>query len=117
MKLSKIFFTTTLFISCAADAAFHCSGKVQSIALGPKGGVLQVDAGFGVHYLCRIHDRMNDVPPEVCRAWFSMLLAAQASGREISQSYNPGDSGAQNCEQLGSWKVPNPFPYYVALSE
>ena len=96
---------------------FHCSGVVSSIALGPKNGTLQVNAGYGVHYLCKIHVEFNGVHPEICKAWYSMFLTAQASGKEISQSYNGDSGGATNCTELGNWQVPNPIPYYVNINK
>ncbi|XOV79505.1 MAG: hypothetical protein ACFHVJ_00755 [Aestuariibacter sp.] len=84
------------FGAMASAATYTCSGKVKFVALSPKGGMLQVNAGHGVHYLCRIHTESNGVPPEVCQAWYSMFLTAQSRGVEMHQSYNSDHGNAAN---------------------
>ncbi len=92
---------------------FACVGKVELIALGPSSSLLQVNTGFGTHYLCKFSESYNGVHPETCKAWYSMFLSAQASGREITQNYN--DANGTNCDTLGNWSVPNPMPYFVKI--
>ena len=101
--------------SSSAIAGFSCIAKVVSVALGPISGVLQVNTGYGVHYLCKIDTEYNGVQPEICKAWYAMFLSAQASGRSIAQVYDQNAGGAQSCSELGSWTVPNPLPYYVSM--
>lgn len=103
--------------SGSAFSNYSCSGQVTSIAFGPTNGILQVEAGYGVHYLCQFHQTYNGVHPEICKAWYSMFLSAQASGRPVRQHYNPASGVAQSCAELGSWRVPSPIPYYVSLSQ
>ena len=112
------FATLSAFIGwCAPSTAgtFSCSGEVQSVAFHPTAGTLQVNTGHGVHYLCKIHESFNGVHPDICKAWYSMFLTAQASGREVRQYYN--DSAGTSCSTLGNWVVPNPMPYYVELKK
>lgn len=116
MKNILICGLATLVISANSHAAnFSCGGKINSIALNPTSGTLQVNAGHGVHYLCKIHTEFNGVHPEICKAWYSMFLTAQASDRKIEQYYN--DGSGTTCSTLGSWAVPNPMPYYVELKK
>ena len=106
----------TLVVAVNSYAAnFSCAGKVSSIGLNPINGTLHVNAGYGVHYLCKVHTEFNGVHPEICRTWYSMFLAAQASDRKVEQYYNDGNG--TNCTTLGSWAVPNPMPYYVELKK
>lgn len=116
VKLTVVVFFLVCFWGGYASAGFSCPGKVSSIALGPASGTLQVNAGYGVHYLCKIHIEHNGVHPEICKAWYSMFLSAQATGRQVIQYYDESAGGAQSCSELGSWKVPNPLPYYVTLN-
>lgn len=97
-------------------ASYSCTGNVDTIALAPNGGMLQVNTGHGVHYLCKLQVEHNGVHPDVCKAWYAMFLSAQASGRKITQLYDPDAGIAQNCAELGSWVTPNPFPYYVYIT-
>lgn len=92
---------------------FSCEGEVKYIGIHPTAGTLQVDIGRGVHYLCALHEEINGVHPEICKAWYSMYLTAQASGRKVLQYYS-GENGT-NCSTLGNWAVPNPMPYHIAL--
>ncbi len=101
-------------IATYSFAGTECKGTVKTIAFHPTGGVLQVNAGYGTHYLCKLHETFNGVHPEICKSWYSMLLTAQASGRAISQYYN--FQSGQSCETVGNWDVPNPMPYYVQLA-
>ena len=110
ITLALIFWCTPLIAG-----VFSCEGHVESIALDPTSGTLQVDTGHGVHYLCQIHQAYNGVHPEICKAWYSMFLSAQASGRKVRQNYS--DANGTNCNTLGNWSVPNPMPYYVVLEK
>ena len=116
MVCSILFIVGGLF-PFAAIAGFECAGAVESIAINPQSGILQVNAGYGVHYLCRIHTEHNGVHPAICKTWYSMFLTAQTSGRKITQVYDASAGGAQSCAELGTWKVPNPLPYYVAINK
>ncbi|MFL0803277.1 MAG: hypothetical protein K6L81_06140 [Agarilytica sp.] len=108
----------TLLIVCAFRSyaeTFSCSGKVKNVAIGPTTAILQVNSGYGMHYLCSFKEVKNGVDPETCKAWYSMFLAAQASKREVSQSYST--SSGETCASLGSWVTPDPFPYFVNVLE
>lgn len=114
--LKRILFVTVLAYSFSAKAAnFSCTGQVLSIGISPAGGVLQVNTGNGVHYLCKFQDTMNGVHPDVCKVWYSMFLSAQASGRAVTQIYDGASGGS--CTTLGNWSVPNPMPYYVEVAK
>jgi len=116
--MSKIFIFLGLslcFLSSAYGGSFTCKGHVKIIALSPGNGTLQVDTGFGTHYLCKMHEPYNGVHPDICKAWYSMFLTAQASGREVSQTYS--DKNGTNCSSLGTWVVPKPLPYYVKIEQ
>lgn len=117
MVCSILFIVGGLFPFAATAEAFQCTGAVESIAIHPTGGTLQVNAGYGVHYLCKIHTEHNGVHPAICKTWYSMFLTAQTSGRNIDQYYSIDAGGAQSCAELGTWKVPNPLPYYVAINK
>jgi hypothetical protein len=111
----KITYLFLLFFIFSANAnAFSCKGDVLSIGLGPTNGLLQVDAGYGIHYLCKLNEEFNGVDPETCKAWYSMFLTAQASARAIEQYYRDGNG--LSCSNLGSWAIPNPMPYYVVIN-
>jgi hypothetical protein len=113
--MKKIVLIGAAFAMCiysfSINAGVKCTGSVVGLALGPKSGILQVHNGYGWHYLCRFSSEFNGVHPETCKAWYSMFLTARASGKQVSQYYENGTV----CENLGSWKVPDPFPYFVSI--
>ena len=113
MKKVSIFCVglTLLIGSLTANAGVACTGAVIGLAIGPTSGVLQVNNGYGWHYLCQFSGVYNGVHPDTCKAWYSMFLTARASGKQVSQYYDDGTV----CESLGSWMVPTPFPYFVLL--
>ena len=96
-------------------AAFFCPGKVTTLAIGPSNGILQVNAGYGVHYLCSLSVAMNGIPPEICRSYYSMFLAAKMAGKSINQGYDDNNVVGKSCGTLGNWAVPNPMPYWIEL--
>lgn len=96
----------------AVNAGVLCEGKVQSIAFGAGSGTLTANTGYGVHYLCNFNEVQFGVHPETCKAWYSMLLTAKASGKTIKQYYERTDT---NCSTLGNWAAPNPHPYYIEM--
>ncbi len=112
MKIATIGMGLALIISSfSANAGVKCTGDVIGLAIGPKSGILQVNNGYGWHYLCQFSAEYNGVHPDTCKAWYSMFLTAKASGKQVSQYYDNGTI----CENIGSWKVPVPFPYFVNL--
>lgn len=118
MKLQQlaVFLLASIF-SISALADYSCTGYVAKIAMHPINGLLQVDAGYGVHYLCKIGAEENGVTAESCAALYSSFLAAQASGRQVTLAYNENGGTAQNCSELGNWTTPDPFPYHVSLAD
>ncbi len=96
-------------------AAIVCTGQVSSLALNPTNGIVQANIGFGFWYLCSVSTSINGVPTEVCKTWYSTLLANQATGRPYSMYFDNGT--ALQCSQLGNWAVPNPMPYYVVTEK
>ena len=115
--MRKILFLLLMMPAVSNASNFFCQGKVSVLAVGPTNGILQVNTGHGVHYVCKLHEEKNGVHPEVCKAWYSMYLSAMVSGKEISQGYSQIDGGAQDCASLGSWVTPNPIPYWVQIKE
>lgn len=105
--LSFIFFANSL----AADIV--CTGNVSTVAFGPTSGLLSVSNGYGVEYLCNFNQSYNGVDPRTCKAWYAMLLTAKASSKKISMHYDATTDW--QCNQVGNWAVPNPFPYWVEI--
>jgi len=113
-KLAIVYIGLALVMNSLTANAGKCTGSVVGLAIGPTSGMLQVNNGYGWHYLCKFSTEFNGVHPETCKAWYSMFLTAKASGKQVSQYYDTGTSDTA-CENLGSWKVPTPFPYFVTL--
>lgn len=85
--------------STSALANTTCTGTVQFAGLNPASGLLLVNYGYGVQYHCKVGETWNDVPAESCRAFYSMLLSAQLSGKRLQASYN--DDFTCSRENLG----------------
>lgn len=116
----KALFSTVLILGLSivtqqAVAGFSCTGQVRTLGISPSSGLLSVDAGYGVHYLCNLTTAMNGVDPTTCKAWYAMFLTAKSSGKTVSLHYDPSAGGATNCESLGSWVAPNPQPYFANI--
>jgi len=112
--LSKTLIVALLIVvSSNVNAGVKCSGFVRVLAIGPKSGILQVDSGFGVHYLCKVHDVMNGVHPEICKTWFTMFMTAKIANKKIAQYYD--DGSICSAEYLGNWAIPKVFPYFVNM--
>jgi hypothetical protein len=100
-----------LFGAGTAHANIRCVGKVSTLALSPIGGTLQVNTGFGVHYLCSLSSVYSNVPPENCKALYAMFLSARLTGKQVAQYY----STATSCSVLGSWSAPSDQPYFIEI--
>lgn len=74
-----------LATSTAASANYTCEGPVVGLALGPTGIVtVQSIAGIQWPYLCQLRaDVQFNTPPDTCKAIYSLLLAAQTSGKNV----------------------------------
>lgn len=115
--MKKIVLATCLTLMSANTTAgdFACTGKVTSVGIGTTTGILYVEAGHGMHYLCKIHETYNGVHPQICQSWQSMFMTAKLAKKEITQAYN-GTEG-QDCTTLGHWKIPTPFPHYTVMND
>lgn len=92
---------------------FSCSGTVSRLSVGLPSGVVELDTGHGIHYICKLNGTYNAIEADICRAWYSMALAAKLSGSEIEQSY-PNVSG-EDCTTLGNWSDPDPAPNNIQI--
>lgn len=78
-----------------AWANYSCSGTLDAVTLAPGTGIVVVSsssAGLSWVYLCALEGSTSSangtVTPEQCKAMYSLLLAAQASGRSVTFSFN-----------------------------
>lgn len=73
------------FISLPALAVdYACDGQVNGVTVGPSGVVSAASAGgqsWG--YFCQVNGTSNNISPEACRGMLAVLLAAQASGKQV----------------------------------
>ena len=97
--------------SASSFATATCVGNVQTLAIGPQSGWLQVSIGYGVQYLCGISQTYNGVDPQNCRAWYAMFLTAKSTGKKVLMNFDTNVP----CNQIGNWSVPNPIPYWAEI--
>lgn len=95
-----------------ATASITCTGNIERLALSIN-GLVQVDYGHGVHYVCRLTSVYNTVEPEACRALYSMLLAAELSNREVFFNYNTYAA----CADLPDWAAPSPASHHFGVKD
>ena len=98
----------------SANAAIVCTGKLKRVAMSP-GGTVQVDYGYGVHYLCRFTESYGGFSPDTCKAMYSTLLTAFAAKHEVSFYFD--SNGYASCADLPNWSALSPAPYHIALLE
>jgi hypothetical protein len=95
-QLSKlaIALLVCLSFSTPAWAAYTCTGTVDSVSVSPGTGVviLYMSAGLNAVYLCTVDGSSasanGTVTPTQCKAFLSILMTAQASGRSVSLAFN-----------------------------
>lgn len=70
-------------------ASYTCSGPVTGVTLGTDGSVAAASAG-GLTWpiFCRIGDTANGISPDVCKAIYAGLLAAQLNGKNVLLWFN-----------------------------
>jgi hypothetical protein len=65
---------------------------------------------FGIQNICSISPSSDAIQPEGCKAWYALLLAAQAQQRAIRIYYEetvPGN--APSCSALQGWGSYKPY--------
>jgi hypothetical protein len=63
---------------------YACDGPVNGVTVGPSGVVSAASAGgqsWG--YFCQLGTTTNGVSPDACKGMLAILLAAQASGKNV----------------------------------
>ncbi|CAJ0704164.1 hypothetical protein ACTHR6_25545 [Ralstonia holmesii] len=96
-----------LLFSQTSYAAYACSGQVRTFGMNTDGSVY-VDNGYGIWVVCNLHAQTN-IPPTVCKGWYSMMVAAQARNAIVDLYFDDGKS----CTQQSSWVVL--APYFIAV--
>jgi hypothetical protein len=105
-----------------ALSAVACDGHVGYVALGPAHGVLQVDYGYGIHYVCSIQTPpptqvgmpawAEAVSPSNCKGLYALFLSAQLSGKTVRVYFA---DPVNTCTQIGHWVWPAGAPIHIAI--
>lgn len=106
------FLIAILALAPSAQANLFCSGTLTRVSMHPN-GVLQINIGYGVHYLCSFTQNYGSFTPETCRAAYSMLLSAYHAGSPVTLAFNANYTA---CTELPDWAEFNPSPYHIALT-
>jgi len=104
---------TSVVLASPAYAQLQCVGTVSKVALNPQ-GLVQVDYGYGVHYLCSVSQNHGDFTPETCKATYSMLLSAFHAQSEVHFFFAHTYA---TCADLPNWASLNPSPYHITLMQ
>jgi len=105
---------TVVTLVSPAYAQLPCAGKLSKLALSPQYGTVQIDYGYGVHYLCSVIQNQGLFTPETCKATYSMLLSAFHAQTEVSFIF--ADTYT-SCADLPNWAPLNPSPYHISLNQ
>ncbi len=104
---------TTTVLASPACAQLQCAGTLSKVALHPQYGTLQIDYGYGVHYLCSVIQNEGLFTPETCKAAYSLLLSAFHAQTEVRFFF--ADTYT-TCADLPNWAALNPSPYHISLN-
>jgi hypothetical protein len=109
MKLfrSLSFILATLLV-CSNSNAVNCGGKIERVYV-TKSSDVNIWADWRGDYtrLCNLEVSWGGVPPETCKAWFSMALAIKISGSNATAQY----AGNDNCTAIPTYSD-SPAPNY-----
>jgi hypothetical protein len=109
-RVALITSLTVGFLSCQpALAAYWCDGQVSSVGLDQVNVYVQYGS-YGIQSICSLVPSSNPIQPEGCKAWYSMLMSAQAQQRAVRIYYEetvPGN--APSCNALQQWASYKPY--------
>lgn len=90
-----------LMSASPAFATYMCQGPIEAVALNPSGTVtvVSVASGLNTFYVCQIGSTTNGVTSEVCKAIYSQLLTAKATGQAVQWYF----SDALSCTTHPNW--------------
>ena len=83
-----------LWFAAPAWATYSCTGTVDSVSVTPGTGILilYMSGGLNAVYLCTVDGSSSSangtVTPTQCKAFLSVLLSAQATGRSVQLAFN-----------------------------
>jgi hypothetical protein len=107
-----------------ATSAGFCDGHVHYVALGPAHGVLQVNYGYGMHFVCSLQTPLPthvgmpawaaEIAPSTCRGLYVQFLAAKLSGQPVRVFFA---DPVNTCAQIGNWVWPAGPPTHIAIVE
>ena len=92
-------------ISPSANAAYICSGKIDSLGQPHDGSVLltstQIYGDTVARQICNLKLTWNGVDPVVCRGWLTALLAAKTAASPIALQYNDSKTACSQQPAFG----------------
>jgi len=105
--------------SMPASAYVFCPGTVSYVDVNISGQVV-ADWGYGNRALCYIHTDAPSptivIPKDVCRAVYSDLVTALASGKQFGTHHSAPTTCAQALATSGPadyWPVDTPFQFSI----
>ncbi len=113
--MKKYIFILILIMPMFSLANTICTGKVQFVSINPDSDTLQFNYGYGTQYHCKLNQEHNGVSPESCQTLFSMLLAAQISGKSVEARYN-GDFTC-SADNLGNYTTTQHLMYWIQIKD
>jgi len=93
--------------ACAGPAMavnYSCGGAVNGVTVGPGGTLSAANAGgqsWG--YFCQIGATTNNISSDACKGMLAVLLAAQASGKQVVVWYSDDHDCAWHAAN-GAWQ-------------
>lgn len=84
----------SLLCAAPAWATYSCIGTVDAVSVSPGTGIVVVymSSGLNAVYLCNVDTSSSSangtVTPTQCKAFLSLLMSAQATGRSVQLTFN-----------------------------
>ena len=103
-------------LSAQAHATYTCSGTVKGVSVEPTtGDVLAESIGTSMSWprFCSLRQDSNGITTAGCKAVYTALLTAQASGRSVTVWVN---GPTASCGALPAWNFVEGF-YFLRIND
>ncbi|MCX2780655.1 hypothetical protein [Microbulbifer thermotolerans] len=108
--MKKVLLMLLLFLGshCLAQTTYSCLGTVDKIRLGADATIIlyskDIYGDNSPRRICSLNEAWGNITVENCKAWYSMLLAAHSTKKELAIEYH---DTVGSCENQPTWSSSN----------
>lgn len=102
----------------AQAPAYVCQGVVKGVSVDTSGDLLVASVGTSMTWprFCNVGQLVNGVAPAACKAYYTLFLTSQTTGRPVTVWIHGDANDTNACASLAAWQYVPGF-YFLVLND